>query len=84
MNKWVPIIIGIVLILLGIGWAAQGAGVMGGSSLMDNNQTFIYIGAILAIIGITFVFFGAVSKRKVRTAKSSETVESKEDKTNIG
>jgi hypothetical protein len=53
-----------ILLLLGIGWASQGDGVMGGSSLMDNNPTFIYLGGFLAVIGVAMVAFGAVSKTK--------------------
>ena len=67
MRKAIPIVIGIVILLIGIGWASQGAGIMGGSSLMDNNTTFIYLGGFLAIVGIALVAFGAVSKPKAQT-----------------
>lgn len=67
MRKAIPIVIGIVILLIGIGWASQGAGIMGGSSLMDNNPTFIYLGGFLAIVGIALVAFGAVSKPKAQT-----------------
>ncbi len=35
---------------------------MGGSSLMDNNTAFIYLGAFLALVGIVLVTFGATKK----------------------
>ncbi len=63
MRRAIPIVIGVILLLIGIGWASQGAGIMGGSSLMDNNSTFIYLGALLAVVGIAMVAFGAVSKK---------------------
>jgi xanthine/uracil permease len=62
MRRLYPIIIGLVLLLLGIGWASQGAGMIGGSSLMDNNPTFIYLGGFLALVGIIVVAYGAMSK----------------------
>ncbi len=40
---------------------------MGGSSLMDNNPTFIYLGGALAVVGIALVAFGAVSKTRAGT-----------------
>jgi xanthine/uracil permease len=67
MRKVVPIIIGVILLLLGIGFASQGAGMMGGSALMDNNPTFIYVGGLVAIIGIALIAFGALWKPKAPT-----------------
>ncbi len=52
MRRAIPIIVGALLVLVGAGWASQGAGILGGSSLMDNNPTFIYLGGVLAIVGI--------------------------------
>jgi len=68
MRKAVPIIIGVMLLLIGIGWASQGAGIMGGSSLMDNNQTFVYLGGFLAAVGIALVAYGALSKAKPKVS----------------
>jgi len=68
MRRAIPIGIGVILLLIGIGWASQGAGIMGGSSLMDNNSTFIYLGGFLAVVGIALVAFGAVSKPKPQTS----------------
>ena len=66
MRKVVPIAVGVILLLVGIGWASQGAGIMGGSSLMDNNPTFLYLGGFLAVVGIALVAFGATMKRKAQ------------------
>jgi len=70
MRKAIPLVIGLVLMLVGIGWASQGAGILGGSSLMDNNSTFIYLGGLLAAVGIALVAYGALSKTKARTPAS--------------
>jgi len=66
MRKVIPIVIGVILLLVGIGWASQGAGIMGGSSLMDNNPTFLYLGGFLAVVGIALVAFGATMKQEAR------------------
>ena len=66
MRKAIPIAIGVILLLVGIGWASQGAGVMGGSSLMDNNSTFIFLGGLLAAVGIVLVAYGATMKTKAQ------------------
>jgi hypothetical protein len=44
---------------------------MGGSSLMDNNPTFIYVGGLVAIVGIALIAFGAASRTKVETAAAT-------------
>jgi hypothetical protein len=64
VRKAISIAIGVVLVLLGTLFASQGAGIVGGSSLMDNNPEFIYVGALVAVVGIALVLFAAVSKAK--------------------
>ncbi len=66
MNRAIPIVIGAILLLLGVGWASQGAGMMGGGSFMDNNSTFIYLGGLLALVGIVLIAYGATLKPKVK------------------
>lgn len=70
MRKAIPIAVGVILLLIGVGWASQGLGIMGGSSLMDNNPTFIYLGGFLAVAGIALVVFGAVSRPKSQAPKA--------------
>ena len=64
MRKIIPIAIGGLLVLLGVGWTSQGAGLIGGSSLMDDNPTFIYLGAGLAAVGLALVALGATAKAR--------------------
>ena len=68
MRRIIPKVIGVILAVIGIGWASQGAGILGGSSLMDNNSTFIYLGGFLAVVGVALVVFGSVSKSKADTS----------------
>jgi len=46
-------IIAAVLIVIGLAWMAQGAGLMPGSGLMDGDIRWTFIGAVLAVIGVT-------------------------------
>ena len=70
MRRAIPIIIGAILLLIGTGWASQGAGIMGGSGVMDHNPTFIYLGSFIAVIGIAMVAYGAAAKRNVQTTSA--------------
>ena len=47
-TRW---IIAAVLLIVGIGWIAQGLGFMRGSGFMDGDVRWAAIGAVLAIIG---------------------------------
>ncbi len=60
----VPIVVGLFVLLLGIVWAAQGAGVAPGNSFMNNNPTYLNLGGVLAIVGVTLVGLGALWKTK--------------------
>jgi hypothetical protein len=71
LNKFIPIVIGVILLILGVGQAGQGAGYIGGSSLMDNNTTFIYVGALFAVVGLALIAFGALSRQKPKAAATA-------------
>ena len=67
MNKLVLIAVGVVLVLIGLVWASQGAGMIGGSSLMDHNVTFVYLGGMVVAVGLAMLALGAVSKPTTKT-----------------
>lgn len=48
--QWVRLIGGGVLLLIGLVWALQGIGVLGGS-VMSGHTQWLVIGAILVVIG---------------------------------
>jgi len=50
--------VGAVLAILGTVFALQGVGLIAGSSLMDGNSIFIYIGTAIAVGGLVLVAFG--------------------------
>jgi hypothetical protein len=74
LRRAIPIVIGVILLLVGIGWASQGAGIIGGSSLMDNNSTFIYLGGVLALLGVALVAYGTLSKTRPSASMPSAQV----------
>jgi len=51
------VVIGILVALAGTVWALQGVGVILGS-FMSNNPTWIWIGAVTAVIGLGLAAFG--------------------------
>jgi len=55
--RWVFIIVGIILILLGGLWALQGLGILLGSP-MTGQTRWLIIGTILVIIGIAVFLMG--------------------------
>jgi protein-S-isoprenylcysteine O-methyltransferase Ste14 len=58
------LVVGILVLLAGVVFALQGANVITGSSLMSGNSTYIYVGAVVAIIGLALVFWSPrVSKK---------------------
>jgi hypothetical protein len=61
------VVAGIVLFLLGIVFALQGNGEIGGSSLMDNNSSFIYIGSLVAVASLVVIAFGLRISSKPKT-----------------
>jgi hypothetical protein len=56
--RWVFIIVGVLLVLVGAGWTLQGLDVMGGSA-MSGNTMWAIIGPIVAIVGLFLLLRGA-------------------------
>lgn len=57
-RTWALIIVGLLLLLFGTVFALQGADFIKGSSLMSGNTTYIYVGAVLAVVGLVMVILG--------------------------
>jgi hypothetical protein len=58
------IVFGALLLLFGTGFALQGANIIKGSSVMSGNSTYIYVGGVLAVIGLAMMIVGASSKSR--------------------
>jgi hypothetical protein len=50
-TRWMQLVIGIVLCLMGTVWALQGVGVLGGSE-MSGQLRWLFIGLAVAVIGL--------------------------------
>ena len=65
----ITMLVGLLLVLLGVIFALQGEGVLGGSSFMDNNSAFVYIGSSLALVGAVLAVLGFWSRRRDARAR---------------
>ena len=66
--RWILVIVGVILILTGIVFSLQGANILGGSALMSGKPTYIYVGAVVAVIGLILVIVGAGMKGQAQSA----------------
>ena len=60
------LIVGIVLLLLGLLWTLQGAGVVGGS-FMSGKTMWLVIGIVVALVGLGLGYLGLGGSRPQRT-----------------
>ncbi|HXM58950.1 MAG TPA: hypothetical protein VOB72_26350 [Candidatus Dormibacteraeota bacterium] len=51
------VVVGVVLLLLGLLWALQGAGVVGGG-FMSGQRMWLVIGIVVALVGLVLGFLG--------------------------
>ncbi len=63
----VLVIFGILLLLAGVVFALQGAGILEGS-VMSNDPTWIWIGAATALAGLGIAVLGLRSRPKAKKA----------------
>ncbi|HXW95186.1 MAG TPA: hypothetical protein VEJ19_05730 [Nitrososphaerales archaeon] len=54
-RKLALLVPGVLLLLAGIVFSLQGADIITGSSLMSGNTTYIYVGAVVAVIGLALL-----------------------------
>ena len=55
-------IFGVLLLLAGVVFSLQGADVITGSSLMSGNSAYIYIGAVVVIVGLVLIALASRSE----------------------
>ena len=58
-RRWPLGVFGLVLVLLGGIFALQGADVIGGSSMMSGNSSYVYLGVLLLVIGFLMIIVSA-------------------------
>ena len=59
--RLVLVVLGAIVLLAGVVWALQGAGVLLGS-FMSNDPTWLWIGTITALLGLAVLGFGIRSR----------------------
>jgi hypothetical protein len=65
--RWVGLVVGVLLSLIGAGWMLQGVNVLPGS--MMTGQTFWAVaGAVTLVIGLALVYLGARGHRTATRA----------------
>ena len=65
-RKVILIAVGVLFLLGGLVMAFQGAGYVGGS-YMTGDPTYIYVGGVVAIIGLLLIALGLRSGQKSQT-----------------
>ena len=65
--KWILIIVGVLLILVGGVWVLQGTNVLA-QGAMAGHLKWTFIGGVLAVVGIVLVVFGATRRKSAHTA----------------
>lgn len=63
------LVAGIIVLLMGMVFALQGADVIQGSSLMSGNSEYIYVGGAVAVVGLVII---ALSSRVGRQAAPAQ------------
>jgi protein-S-isoprenylcysteine O-methyltransferase Ste14 len=58
-RKTIMIIVGVILLLMGVVFALQGANVITGSSVMSGNSNYIYIGGVVALVGLVLLIWAS-------------------------
>lgn len=56
--RWVWIILGVLLVVVGAVWTLQGLNVLGGSA-MSGNTTWAIVGPIVAVVGLIALLGGS-------------------------
>lgn len=62
-TKWLFLVIGIVLVLIGLLWTLQGWNVLGGS-MMSGSPVWGTIGPIVLIAGVVLIIVALVRRRR--------------------
>jgi hypothetical protein len=65
--KWILIIVGALLVMLGGVWLLQGTYVLT-QGVMAGDMKWTYIGGILAVAGAALIVLGALRRKKIRSA----------------
>jgi hypothetical protein len=68
VGRIVVVIVGVIALIVGIVFAGQGANLIPGSS-MTGDRMWLYIGLIVAIVGIILIVLGLRRPRRGRSSR---------------
>ena len=68
VGRIVAVIVGVIALIVGIVFAGQGANLIPGSS-MTGDRMWLYIGLIVAIVGIILIVLGLRRPRRGRSSR---------------
>jgi cytochrome bd-type quinol oxidase subunit 2 len=63
MRGWLPLVVGVIAILIGVVWTLQGLGYLAGS-VMTGERIWAVIGPLLAVVGLGLIVFAARARRR--------------------
>jgi hypothetical protein len=66
MKKWVRPLAGILLLFIGVMWSLQGSGVVDNSAVMSGESQWLFIGLVVAVVGVTLLVGGIRNLRADR------------------
>lgn len=72
------------MVLAGTVFALQGDGIIGGSALMSGNSQWIYIGSIIAVIGIVVIVLGTRSPKPKAVSSMTDASATSDTKIQTG
>ena len=70
VRRWILVTLGVLLMLAGIVFTAQGLNLLGQSGGMNGQTAWAFIGPIIALAGLALITMGA---RRLRAARRSPT-----------
>jgi hypothetical protein len=74
-RRWALIIVGLLLLIFGTVFTLQGANIIGGSAIMSGNPTYIYVGGLVAVIGLILIIMSFMSRSKMSPTSTSASTD---------
>jgi type VI protein secretion system component VasK len=68
MRRWIFVVLGVLLAIVGVLWIGQGLNLLGQSGGMNGQHIWALIGVICAVAGLAFITAGVRAGRRRGTA----------------
>lgn len=70
MKRWIFLVLGVLLAVVGVVWIGQGLKLLGQSGGMDGQHIWALIGLICALAGLGFITAGVRAGRATRVPRA--------------